>query len=274
MIKAGAVSGVCISVYRWIFARPQLKKVNLALFYMSLRGLGILNFENNKVSGERFLVKKLLPALIKNEEPIFFDVGANVGSYSAWLLSAFPSATIHAFEPHPKNFLSLKASCSPGTINSHNTAVGDVQGELTLYDRADFDGSSHASLYEDVIYEIHKQNTAEFTVPVETLDGFCERQAITSIDLLKIDTEGNELSVLRGARTLLKNKSIRCIHFEFNEMNIVSRAFFRDFRIILKDYDLYRLLPSGVIRLGDSPVQTELFAYQNIIAIPKDTEKF
>ena len=57
-------------------------------------------------------------------------------------------------------------------------------------------------------------------------------------------------------------------------MNIVSRAFFRDFRIILKDYDLYRLLPSGVIRLGDSPVQTELFAYQNIIAIPKNTEKF
>ena len=52
-------------------------------------------------------------------------------------------------------------------------------------------------------------------------------------------------------------------------MNIVSRVFFRDFRLVLNNYDFYRLLPGGVILLGDVPLSTELFAFQNIIAIPK-----
>ncbi len=264
---------IVLNIYRWMFARPQLRRVNTALFHMSLRGLGVLNYENDKVSGEKYLISNILPFLITKEDPVFFDVGANVGNYSVSLLGTFPSATIHAFEPHPKNFSSLKANVPSSKLKCYNIAVGETRGELTLYDRADYDGSAHASLHKAVISEIHKQDTVEFAVSIETLDEFCADKTITEIDFMKVDTEGNELSVLRGAKKLIENRNIKCIHFEFNEMNIVSRTFFRDFRNILQDFDLYRLLPNGVIHLSDSPVLTELFAYQNIIAIPKGIKK-
>jgi FkbM family methyltransferase len=200
-------------------------------------------------------------------------VGANIGNYTLSLLETYPGAEIHAFEPHPGNFSTLKSNISPSNAKLYNLAVGETKGKLTLYDRADREnGSSHASLHEAVISEIHKQDILEVAVSVETLDDFCERENLSEIDFIKIDTEGNELAVLHGAKKLIESKKIRCIHFEFNEMNIVSRAFFRDFRKMLQNYDLYRLLPHGVILLDDSPLATELFAYQNIIAVPKSTE--
>ena len=94
------------------------------------------------------------------------------------------------------------------------------------------------------------------------------RERIDIIDFLKVDTEGHELAVLQGASSLIEDGRIGCIHFEFNEMNIVSRVFFLDFRELLHNYKLYRLLPNGLLPLGDSPLETELFAYQNIVALP------
>lgn len=257
------------NIYRKIFARSVFRKINLALFHISLRGLGILNYENDDVSGEKYLINKILPKIIKSDSPIFFDVGANIGNYSTTLLDCFKNASIHAFEPHPRNYSSLKERISSSKVKIHNIAIGETNGQMTLYDRSDQNGSAHASLHEAVIIEIHKQEVVSFEVAVETLDGFTEKEGVSHIDYIKIDTEGNELAVLRGAPKLLEGRSIGCIHFEFNEINIVSRVFFRDFRKILHGYDFYRLLPNGLLHLDDSPLETELFAYQNIIALPK-----
>ncbi len=58
------------------------------------------------------------------------------------------------------------------------------------------------------------------------------------------------------------------IQFEFNAMNVFSRAFFRDFWAFLPHYDFYRLLPDGPVSLGEySPIFWELFASQNIVAV-------
>ena len=263
------MSNILYHTYRRLFAHKALRKINEVLFRMSLRGLGILNYENDRVSGESHFIRKVLPSIIKNDAPVFFDIGANVGNYSASLSGRFPNAIIHAFEPHPKNFARLQDHTVSSNLKIHNCALGQSQGELTLYDIIDSDKSTFATLHKAVISEIHKKDVETFTVTVETLDNVSESENISYIDFMKIDTEGNELDVLRGAANLLKNNNIGCIHFEFNEMNIISRAFFRDFRNILDSYDLYRLLPGGLLPLDDSPVLTELFAYQNIIAIPK-----
>jgi FkbM family methyltransferase len=258
-----------IKLYRKIFARRFFININKALFHLSLRGLGILNFENFEVSGEMYFIKHILPTVIKTDRPVFFDVGANTGSYSMMLLDCFASAFIHAFEPHPKNYSSLKKRMPSNRTKIHNIALGDIGGQSTLYDISDYDGSAYASLHKDVITEIHKKEFVSFEVEVDTLDNFAEKEGVRHIDFLKIDTEGNDLAVLQGASKLLENKSIGCIHFEFNEMNIVSRAFLRDFRKVLTDYNLYRLLPGGLLPLDGSPLMTEIFAYQNIIALPK-----
>jgi hypothetical protein len=86
---------------------------------------------------------------------------------------------------------------------------------------------------------------------------------------LKIDTEGWELSVLEGADILLRENRIKYIQFEFNYPNLQTRVFFKDFRSRLPNYKFFRLLPSGLFPLSNDPLLTELFAYQNIFAMPQ-----
>ena len=99
------------------------------------------------------------------------------------------------------------------------------------------------------------------------LDSFCEQQMIDEVDFLKIDVEGGELEVLRGASNLLEEKKIKVIQFEFNAMNVLSRSFLKDFYNILGGYAIFRLLPDGLVALGAWNPANEIFRYQNLVAI-------
>lgn len=260
---------IILKGYRMLFAKRVFRKMNTRLFQLGLSGLGVMNYENDKVSGERYVIRNLLHQLIKSSHPVFFDVGANVGEFSTALSASFPLATTHAFEPHPENFRMLEGSIDPKRVKCHNIALGSATGPAKLFDRSSVNGSEHASLHEAVISDIHKEDATVVETQVFMLDDIAENEEIEFIDFLKIDTEGHELFVLQGASRLLETGRIGCIQFEFNEMNTVSRVFFSDFRKILMDYDLFRLLPKGLLPLNDSPLRTELFAFQNILVIKK-----
>jgi FkbM family methyltransferase len=260
------------ALYRKIFARQSCQRFNERLLHLSLHGLGILNFENDAASGEHHLIHKWLPNSIQKANPIFFDVGANVGLYSESILRQFPTALIHAFEPHPGNYTRFLERGFPShRVKCHNIALGESQGSAVLYDRADHqEGSTHASLHEAVISQIHHQDVVAHKIDVETLDDIAQREDVQCIDFLKIDAEGHEFAVLKGAVKLLEERRIDHIQFEFNEMNVVSRSFFWDFRQLLGNYVLYRLLPAGLLELRDDVLTTEIFAYQNILAVAKN----
>jgi hypothetical protein len=148
-------------------------------------------------------------------------------------------------------------------------ALGQSQSSLTLYDYADADGSQHASLHETTITEFYDRSAIGTKVAVETLDEVSLREGVQYIDFLKIDTEGHELAVLAGASRMLREHRIGHIQFEFNALHVFSRAFFRDFREILSDYTLYRLLPKGLLPLDSNITATEIFGFQNILAVPR-----
>ena len=61
-------------------------------------------------------------------------------------------------------------------------------------------------------------------VSCTTIDNFCAEKGIRTIDVLKIDTEGYELEVLKGARLMLKRGAIRYIYFEFNDLHPRNNA--------------------------------------------------
>jgi len=258
------------TIYRKLFARPVFHQFNKLLFLLSVRGLGLLNFGDDQASGEWHMVTRFLPTRVRSRPPTFVDVGANRGNYSALLLSAFPDAVIHAFEPHPDSYSRLQARFGSGSVTCHQTALGEAPGTVKLYDHQDATGSEHASVHSEVFSEIYKHAHTGRDVQIETLDDVAAREGVTRIDFLKIDTEGHELAVLQGARQLLESGRIECIQLEFNELNVISRVFFRDFRKQLPGFDFYRLLPSGLLPLSDKPLQTELFGYQNILAVRRN----
>lgn len=255
---------IVLYFYRLLFSNKLFFKFNKLMYSLSLRGMGVLNFESDKISGEEHFVKESLSGL---SDCVIFDVGANVGNYSKNLRNNNLRAKIYAFEPHPVTFRKLKEHTSSLNIHTSNVAVGASTGSLKLYDYANNDGSSHASLYKAVIEDIHKAKSTEYTIDVITLDDFCHQANIDKIDLLKIDTEGHELEVLKGGEVLIKAGKVDLIHFEFNEMNVASRVFFKDFWDFLPNYDFYRMLPNGLVHIETyNPVFCEIFAYQNIVA--------
>jgi FkbM family methyltransferase len=162
-------------------------------------------------------------------------------------------------------------------FHAYNLGCAAEPGQLILYDyRAgdgDGGGSTHASLSHGAIVRGSDQPTSETPVEVVTLDNFCRQMNISNIRLLKIDTEGFELEVLKGAKDLISRQAIEIVQFEFNEMNPYTRVFLRDFIEILPGYRLYRLLPAGLLPLEPYvPLEHELFAFQNVIAVRRDVQ--
>ena len=251
-------------VFRMLFVRKRFYRFYKALYSISLRGIGVRNFESDALSGEKHFIERHISTI---QGGVILDVGANVGAYSKLIRGANSVVRICAFEPHPKTYLKLTGNLAALNVETYNVAVGSESGRLDLFDYADEDGSSHATLYQDVIERIHKGHSTKHEVEVIKLDSFVRSQGIEQVALLKIDTEGHELEVLHGFLQFIRANKVSVIQFEFNEMNIVSKASFRDFWELLSNYDLYRMLPDGLVLIDSySPIHCEIYAYQNIVA--------
>jgi FkbM family methyltransferase len=265
-----AIATTIRTVYRRCFVGTRWYRLNRFLHELSLHGLGILNHENEVLSGERVALQRILDwaATRSGTPPVVLDVGANVGDFSRRVTAAAPSARVFAFEPHPAIFQQTRAAAEAAGFEAIHAGCGAVPGQLMLYDYSDSRaGSQHASLYPGVIEELHGAAAVAHDVQIVTIDDFLAERAIEHVLLLKIDTEGHEASVLRGARHAVGARQIDFVQFEFNAMNIESRTFFRDIVALLPNYRFHRLLPDGWAPLPYSPITCEVFAYQNVVAI-------
>lgn len=255
------------NVYVFLFARKAFYKINLLLYKLSMTGIGIHNYENDHVSGEKAFIKYMIA---KNgfKEGVILDVGANVGHYAIMLRKNNITLPIFAFEPHPVAFKKLEQAASLHQFIPVRRGAGEVSTTAVIYDYAGNTGSEHASMYKAVISDLRNSAVEEVNIDLVTIDHFVAENNISKVALLKIDTEGHELNVLKGAGLTIAKGMVDVIQIEFNEMNVISRTFFRDIIDILPGYDFYRLLPDGLLPLGAYKIlDFEIFAFQNIVAI-------
>ena len=150
-----------------------------------------------------------------------FDVGANVGEL-AILFSRFvgPEGRVYAFEPGPATFEKLRAvleAMAARNVVAENAAVADGEGTRAfhVYDEAHSELNSLGRRPLEK-YGLNLTSTTE-EVRALTIDAYCEREGIGSIDLLKVDVEGAELQVLRGAHRMLQERRVRRLLFEFGQ---------------------------------------------------------
>jgi hypothetical protein len=88
------------------------------------------------------------------------------------------------------------------------------------------------------------------------------------IDFLKLDVEGHELSILRGASRLLAEGRVSMLQFEFGPANIYSRTYFYDFWSLLSgSFDLYRIIPRGIVPVRFYGEHHEVFLTTNYLAV-------
>jgi FkbM family methyltransferase len=245
------------------------KIVNIELLSLAYNQIGILKAKNSYMSGEKYIIHVVLPSLIHDRQNmIIFDVGANFGSYTENLISIFPEATVYAFEPNPKAFNNLKRKSLGTNTKCFQFCLGDSTGIRKIYSYQEQEDSQHSTLYKNVFTDLHKSDhLVEFACEEMSLDIFCKEHRIEFIDFLKIDVEGHEYYVLSGAKNLIEKNRIGIIQFEFNEMNVISRIFLKDFYDLLISYKFYRLDTNQLIPLGLYSSDNEIFKFQNILAI-------
>lgn len=262
------------SLFAWLFGgisgKIKYQKVFYFLYFTAIRGFNLSNIASGE-NGELLFMKNLSRFFRKQKYYLItvLDVGANVGDYTEHLIRELAGIPykIHAFEPFPAVFEKLSANVrNQDNVTAHNFALGATPGWTKFY--VDGENSELGSIFErDLSFiDIHFKST--FDVEVRRLDTFCAEQTIAHVHFLKIDVEGAELEVLKGAGELIDAERIDFIQFEFGAGNAASGTFMRDFyQRIENNYQIFRLLKDGLWPMGKYQNDHEIMILGNYIAL-------
>ncbi len=136
-----------------------------------------------------------------------------------------------------------------------------------------FDEASGAnSLYHRV--GTSTEQHSEETVRLSTFDDYCASGNIERVDFVKIDVEGHELSVLRGAKRMLNEGRVGVVQFEYGGCYIDARVLLKDIWQLVDEakqgYAFYKIFPDRLERVDEYKQTLETFQYSNwIIAHPE-----
>jgi FkbM family methyltransferase len=241
------------------FPAAQTGLANGIRFLEALQGIG---------TGAAFTRKEYAAIFgqVNDDAPVIFDVGAHTGTFLKEARTRTgPDCVIHAFEPAIFTFRELLRNFgNDERVRLNRCALSAVAGTGVLF--YDVVGSQLASLTPRPRFGVGAHSEG---VRLETLDGYCEANAITHIDLLKLDVEGHELDILEGANELLNREAIKRILLEFGGCNVDTRIFFRDIYEFLaaKGMKTARLMPSGAsLSIGNYDERLERFQTTNYLA--------
>lgn len=136
----------------------------------------------------------------KKGSPLIIDIGSHIGISVLYFKSIYPSSKIFAFEPNPYSFETLNENISINgleDIKTVNKAISSKKGHSILYIDAGSNGwESNSSLIPGSWNE--KENTKPIPIECVTLDKYTKD--IACIDMLKIDTEGTEIEILKSIK--------------------------------------------------------------------------
>lgn len=169
-----------------------------------------------------------------SKEPFtIFDVGSNVGDYIQLINSMVKSkVNIHSFEPNPKTFVKLSERFgTQENVKLNNCGLGLKENEDTiLFDPAGL-GTAIASLYNRKAYEGFKPEDQphKISVKLTNLDSYVKANGIDKINYLKIDVEGHELEVLKGAEDTFAKGLVNVGQFEMGDT-------FKDAGVTIEDF--------------------------------------
>lgn len=146
-----------------------------------------------------------------NEGDTFFDIGGHFGQYTvAAALKVGPRGLVHVFEPGPIQDGYLRKNIALNGLENvivANLALSDAPGELALHTPSFSDIGKSQLVDPDTDSEAVR-------VPVTTLDAYCEERAIERIDVMKVDVEGAEFGVFKGAARVMRDLPPRAIFYE------------------------------------------------------------
>ena len=211
-------------------------------------------------SGEHWFLENY----VGSEPATLFDVGANRGDWTKAALKLSGETTVYSYEPDPRAVSQYRDSMHNNeNVFFHDVAIGSEVGEMKLF------LAKHSTEHSTAAPVANKDYTSS-TVQVSTVDAQVKQHRIDYIDLLKIDVEGYESMVLKGASETLRKEKIGCIQFEYGENWKNAGATLTHVCSFLESHDFRTfLLRPKTLKVIDIDVLGEYFSYSNYIAVHK-----
>ena len=147
---------------------------------------------------------KVYSSMLELSAHTFFDVGANVGQTSKEIRKYFPQSFIHAFEPVDSTFSILRKNLARDrNIKLNNTALGTEEKKITIFLKNNSQINSLLNEVDSSNKNKNKNNIYTQDIKVIRGDDYCKTNELDDIFLLKTDTEGYDLEVLKGFEQII-----------------------------------------------------------------------
>jgi len=211
-------------------------------------------------NGEYLLLNSIIPICDS-----FFDIGANKGEWTAYILDnkKKDKSRFFLYEPGVAAFnISTNRFKDFSNVEMHQMAVSDTIGKLKFYEQI------NAGELSSAIEKWADGPVSSIEVETTTIDSELQRLSIDYLDYAKIDTEGFDLKVLKGANNSIRNKRIGFIQFEYNRVWAMSGSTLQEAYEILEEcgYKVFLLKPDGLYTY-DVRKYGEFYAFSNFFAI-------
>jgi FkbM family methyltransferase len=210
---------------------------------------GLYAWHNNEydimLNGEGALLRRLAPF----EPHIILDVGANAGEWTIAAAEALVTATVHAFEIVPATIPTLRAATAHlgERILVNPIGLSNVIGTVPVHTSPI--SSERASIVRGAL-TVGMSDTGAETIQasVTTGDAYLQERGIAHVDILKIDVEGAEMSVLHGFANTFARGAIDLVQFEYGGINLVTLDLLSGFYAFFLNYGyaLGKVYPEGV----------------------------
>jgi FkbM family methyltransferase len=199
--------------------------------YTYARGEGA---NDPRTNGEYWLLERLV--LASEAAPILLlDIGANRGDWTAEALrvgARTANVHVHSFEPsRATRSLLMKRFAGNAAVTIHASAMSDRHGTATFYASDEGAGTNSLSPVSGPHAEV---------VSVTTVDDFLRQSRLDAVSMMKIDAEGYDPLILRGAEAALGRGLIDLVQFEYNWRWLLNHACLRDIFDLIADKP-YRL---------------------------------
>jgi FkbM family methyltransferase len=218
-------------------------------------------------NGEYWFLDRVGPHL-----GVAFDVGANMGVWTGALMARSPHLRhVWCWEPGSEALSTLCERFEQSdTVSVIQAAVADrSDGHRAFFEKPN--ETQAASLFGGG----NRMGAVSRKVDVVTIDEEIERLGLGAVDLIKVDAEGADYLVLRGAESSLRAQTIKLVQFEYHRPWLAAGATLHAALHFLIDcgYDTYLLNGDGLCRF-DAERAPEIFQYMNFVAVARSHREF
>lgn len=195
------------------------------------------------------------------------DVGGQIGYLSIVMATSADRKTrVLSFEPESDNIQRFKTNTSLNGLTNVNLveqAVSDRIGSIRLYLSSDSNAGTHSTIKENT-----NVSDRYVDIPCTTIDAEVEQRGLQRVDLIKVDVEGGEIDVIKGAINTLKNYQPVVIT-ELGDALQKARGLSTDeFKLFLQEHGFHCYIINEDGTLSESPVGT-FHLMDNVVFVPQ-----